>query len=85
MIAAREGDRGEQALRPQLLERRGREGEVVEPPLHLRARQGLVAEVAHGRAQRLRGEQAAQHARHPTAACRHPLPAPPPCPGHRRT
>src|SRR6266705_1316569 len=55
MIAAREGERGDQALRSQLLERRGREGEVVEPPLHLRPRQGLVAELAHGTAERPRG------------------------------
>src|SRR5438552_2561244 len=60
MIAAREGERGEQPLRPQRLERCRREAEVVEPPLHLRPRQGLMAEMAHGRAQRLRREQAAQ-------------------------
>ena len=65
MIAARQAERRDQALRPQLLERRGGEGEVFEPPLHLRARQGLVAEVAHGRAERLRREQAAQHAPDP--------------------
>ena len=35
MITAREGERREQALRPQLLEPGGSQAEVVEPPLHL--------------------------------------------------
>ena len=65
MIAAGQGDRWEQPLRPQLLERRGGEGEVVEPPLHLRTGQGLVAELAHGRADGLCGEHAFQHAQVP--------------------
>src|SRR6516165_2003947 len=65
MIAAREGDRRDQALCPYLFERCRCEAEVFEPPLHLRARQGLVAEVAHGCADLLRREQAAQHARDP--------------------
>ncbi len=38
---------------------------MFESPLHLRAGQGLVAEVAHGRAERLRGEHAVQHAPDP--------------------
>ena len=62
MVAARQGERGEQALRSQLLELRGSQGEVFEPPLHLRACQGLVPELAHGRADAFRGEQGAQHA-----------------------
>jgi len=48
MIAAREGERREQAFCPQRLERRWRDGEVFEPPLHLRPRQGLIAKLAHG-------------------------------------
>ena len=55
------GERGEQALCSQLLQIRGCEGEVFEPPLHLHAGHGLVAEVAHGRADALRSEQGAQH------------------------
>ena len=65
MITTRQAERRQQALRAHLLEPGGSEAEVLEPPLHLRAGQGLVAEFAHGRAQRLRGEQAAQHAPHP--------------------
>src|SRR5712692_10547365 len=65
MIATGESERGDQALRPHLLERRGWEGEVLEPPLYLRPCQGLVPEFAHGRAEPLRGEQSAQHAPDP--------------------
>src|SRR5262249_20769968 len=61
MIAAREGERGEQALRPQFLEPRWRDREMFEPPLHLHPAQGLVAKVAHGGADRLCDEQGAQH------------------------
>ena len=35
---------------------------MLEPPLHLCTGQGLVTEFAHGRAERLRGEHAVQHA-----------------------
>ena len=42
MIAARQAERRQEALRSPLFEQRGREAEVVEPPLHLRPRQGLV-------------------------------------------
>src|SRR5262245_44783818 len=66
MIAAGEGERGDQALCPNLLDIGWREGEVLQPPLHLGARQGLVAKVAHGRPERLRGENALQHTTYPT-------------------
>ena len=62
MVAARQGERGEQALCSQRLQIRGCQGEVFESPLHLRACQGLVPEMAHGRADAFRGEQGAQHA-----------------------
>src|SRR5262249_42453356 len=65
MIAAGQGKRGDKTLRPHLFERCGGEGEVFEPPLHLHPGQGLVAEVAHGRTQRLRDEQAPHHTPHP--------------------
>ena len=67
MIAAGQGERWHQSLCPQLLERRGREAEVLDPPLHLRAGQGLVAEVAHGRAEHLRREQAGRSGSQSTA------------------
>ena len=38
---------------------------MLQPPLHLCAGEGLVAKVAHGRANGLRREQARQHAPHP--------------------
>src|SRR5439155_3119721 len=61
MIAAGEGERWDQAFCSNLLDIGWRDDEVFKPPLHLRARQGLMAKVAHGRAQRFRREQAAQH------------------------
>jgi hypothetical protein len=57
MIAAGEGDGWEQTFRPYLLEIGWRDGEVFEPPLHLRARQWLVPKFAHGRPDGLCGEQ----------------------------
>ena len=38
---------------------------MFKPPLRLHARQGLVAKLAHGCADRLRGEQGSQHAADP--------------------
>ena len=79
MIATGQGERRDQTLRPQRLERRGREAEVFEPPLHLRPGHGLVAEVAHGGADPLRHEQGAQQAKIPSCRadilfCPAPLP-----------
>src|SRR6516162_5186534 len=65
MIATGEGERGEQALCPQLLKRCWCEREMVEPPLHLRAGQGVVAKVAHGGADGLCDVQGLQHAPDP--------------------
>src|SRR6266571_8869670 len=81
MIATGEGDWWEQALCPQLLERRWREGEVVESPLHLWPRQWLVAKFPHGRAQRLRGENALQHTTYPTCRADITFRTSPPAPG----
>src|SRR5262245_30926563 len=65
MIAARQAERCDQALRPQFLEPSGGEAEMLESPLHLRPCQGLITEFAHGRAQPLRREHAAQQANEP--------------------
>jgi hypothetical protein len=40
MIAAGQGERWDQALRPNFLDIGWRDGEVFEAPLHLRPRQG---------------------------------------------
>src|SRR5207244_3977608 len=65
VIAAGERERWYQALRPQLLQIRGRDGEVFESPLYLCTRQGLVTKLAHGPADRLCGEKALQQAPDP--------------------
>ena len=83
MIMARQAEWGAQALRPQLLDLGGCEGQMFQPPLALRPGEGLVAEVAHRREAPLvvAGRRGIHGSK---AACQHPLPAPPPCPGHRR-
>src|SRR5262249_51461235 len=65
MIAAGEGKRRDQALCPKLLDIGWRDGEVFQPPLHLRSRQRLIPEFSHGPTDRLRGEKARQHAPEP--------------------
>src|SRR5262245_54899658 len=62
MIAAGEGNGGDEALCPSLPERRCRDGEVFEPPLHLGTRQWLVPKFAHGPADPLCGVKAFQQA-----------------------